>query len=301
VKVLLATDGKGPAIEAQKLLAGIGNRNTIEITVMSVAGFDTALREGDRTEGRFSPEVGRKHGLAVIDRAVEELIASGFNASGHLTEGYPPLDILQEIERGWHELTVVGSGSASWIGQVLLGSVSTKVLHASPTSVLIVHECLAIDGGKVLFGTDGSRSAEFALRTLIGFVDPGRVRVRVTSVVKPAEGVAAMSEHPVPQFVRGHVNDESFRFQEAERHVDRAVRALDDAGFPCEGEVRTGHPAEQLLKQTEGEGFDMLVVGSRGLGSVDRVVLGSVSDKVARHARAALVGRRLPVAGGDLL
>lgn len=301
MKVLLATDGKRPAIEAQKLVAGIGDRDTVEITVMSVAGFDAALREGDRTEGRFSPEAGRKHGLAVIDSAVEQLIASGFNASGRLTEGYPPLDILHEIKRGWHELTVLGSGSASWIGQMLLGSVSTKVLHGSPTSVLIVHECLAKDGGKVLFGTDGSRSAEFALRTLIDFVDPDRVRVHVTSVVKAGKGLAGMCEHLLPQSVPGHVDDESFPLQEAEKHVDHAVRALDEAGFQCEGEVRTGHPAEQLLKGAEGEGFDMLVVGSRGLGAVDGVVLGSVSDKVARHAPAALVGRRLAVLGGDVL
>jgi nucleotide-binding universal stress UspA family protein len=297
MKVLLATDGKSPAMRAQKLLAGIGDRDKIEITVMSVVGFDAALKEGDRTEGRFSPEAGRKHGLAVIDRAVEELIVSGFRASGHLTGGYPPLDILHEIERGWHELTVLGAGSASWIGQILLGSVSTKVLHASPTSVLIVHESSTEDGGQVLLGSDGSRGAEFALRTLIGFADPSRVRVRVTSVVKPEEGIAIMSELPSPQFVTNQRRNESH--QEAESQVSHAVRALEDAGFHCEGDVRVGHPAEQILEQAEGDGSDVVVVGSRGLGSVQRSVLGSVSDQVARHARAALVGRRFAMVGGD--
>jgi nucleotide-binding universal stress UspA family protein len=299
MKVLLATDGKWPAIGAQKLLAGIGDRDRIEITVMSVAGFDAAVQEGGRTEGRFSPEAGRKYALAVIDRAVEELIASGYKASGHLTEGFPPLDILHEIERGWHELTVLGAGSASWIDQILLGSVSTKVLHATPTSVLIVHQYLGEVGGEVLLGSDGSRGAEFSLRTLIGFADPGRVRVRVTSVVKPEEGVAGMPEHLSQQFVADQRRNESNRLQEAERHVSHAVRMLDDAGFRCEGDVRVGHPAEQLLKQAAEYGSDVIAVGSRGLGSVQRVVLGSVSDKVARHARAALVGRRLTLAGGD--
>lgn len=297
MKVLLATDGERPAIGAQKLLAGLGDRDRIEITVMSVAGFDAALQEGGRTEGRFSPEAGRKYALSVVDRAVEELIASGYKASGHLTEGYPPLDILHEIERGWHELTVLGAGSASWIDQILLGSVSTKVLHASPTSVLIVHEYLGEVGGQVLLGSDGSRGAEFSLRTLIGFADPGRVPVRVTSVVKPKEGVAEMHERPSRQFVADQRRNESNRLQEAERHVSHAVRTLDDAGFRCEGDVRVGHPAEQLLKQAKED--DVIAVGSRGLGSVQRVVLGSVSDKVARHARAALVGRRLTLAGGD--
>ncbi|MGH2750882.1 MAG: universal stress protein [Actinomycetota bacterium] len=297
MKVLLATDGKSPAARAQRLLAGIGDRDRIEITVMSVAGFDTALQEGDRTEGRYSPEAGRKHALAVIDRAVEELIASGFRASGHLTGGYPPLDILHEIERGWHELTVLGAGSASWIGQILLGSVSTKVLHASPTSVLIVHESSTDDGGQVLLGSDGSRGAEFALRTLVGFADPGRVRVRVTSVVKPGEGIAVMPEQLSPQVVTDQQRNESH--QQAESQVSHAMRALEDAGFQCEGDVRFGHPAEQILEQAEADGSDVVVIGSRGLGSVQRAVLGSVSDQVARHARAALVGRRFAMVGGD--
>jgi nucleotide-binding universal stress UspA family protein len=299
MKVLLATDGERPAIGAQKLLAGIGDRDRIEITVMSVAGFDAAVQGRERTEGRFSPEAGRKHALAVVDRTVEELIASGFKASGHLTEGHPPLDILNEIERGWHELTVLGAGSASWIGQILLGSVSTKVLHASPTSILVVHDYLGEGGGQVLLGSDGSRGAEFTLRTLIGFADPGRVRVRVTSVVKPEEGVAGIPEHTSQQFVGGERRIESYRLQEAERRVSHAVRTLDDAGFQCEGDVQVGDPAEQLLMQATEDGTDVIAVGSRGLGPVQRVVLGSVSDKVARHARAALVGRRLTLAGGD--
>jgi nucleotide-binding universal stress UspA family protein len=93
--------------------------------------------------------------------------------------------------------------------------------------------------------------------------------------------------------------NQSNRLQEAERYVSHAVRTLDDAGFQCEGNVQAGHPAEQLLKQAAEDGSDLIAVGSRGLGSVQRVVLGSVSDKVARHARAALVGRRLTLSGGD--
>jgi nucleotide-binding universal stress UspA family protein len=301
MKVLLVTDGKCPALEAEKLLSRMGDRERIEVTVMSVAGFDSALRKVDRAEGGFRPEYARKRALAVIDRATENLINLGFNASGHLTEGFAPFDILHEIERGWHELTVLGAGSASWIGQILLGSVSTKILHASPTSVLIVHECSAEDRGRVLFGTDGSRSAEFALRTLIRFADPDRVRVRVTSVLKPEEGIGVMSEHLPPGLAAGLGAGESSRLLGPQRVVDDALKALEAAGFQCKGDVGIGHPAEQLLKQAEGESSDIVVVGSRGLGSIQRVVLGSVSDKVARHARAALVGRRLAMKRGGVL
>ncbi|MGH2752083.1 MAG: universal stress protein [Actinomycetota bacterium] len=53
-----------------------------------------------------------------------------------------------------------------------------------------------------------------------------------------------------------------------------------------------GNPAGQLLEQAETAGFDLIAVGSRGRGALERVILGSVSDRIARHARASLVGRR---------
>jgi len=37
--------------------------------------------------------------------------------------------------------------------------------------------------------------------------------------------------------------------------------------------------------------FDLVAVGSRGLGPIARAILGSVSDQVVRHSPAALIGR----------
>lgn len=45
-----------------------------------------------------------------------------------------------------------------------------------------------------------------------------------------------------------------------------------------------GGPAEEILKFAERMGVDLIVIGDRGLGSVSRFFLGSVCDKVSRHA-----------------
>jgi nucleotide-binding universal stress UspA family protein len=55
--------------------------------------------------------------------------------------------------------------------------------------------------------------------------------------------------------------------------------------------VPQGRPAEQLLDLSEQEHAHLVVAGSRGLARLKRAALGSVSDKLARYAVAALVGK----------
>jgi nucleotide-binding universal stress UspA family protein len=45
-----------------------------------------------------------------------------------------------------------------------------------------------------------------------------------------------------------------------------------------------GNPAEIICKIAEEEGFDLIVIGSRGLSGMKAFFLGGVSDKVSRHA-----------------
>jgi nucleotide-binding universal stress UspA family protein len=77
----------------------------------------------------------------------------------------------------------------------------------------------------------------------------------------------------------------------AEREMRRVAGIFTEAGFDVTDQLAMGPPSEQLLKEAESGTFDLVAVGSRGLGPVRRVLLGSVSDHVARLARAAFVAR----------
>jgi len=75
-----------------------------------------------------------------------------------------------------------------------------------------------------------------------------------------------------------------------EAEVQRGQKVLDEAeaslGRPAVGRiVRVGVPSETLTEIAEKDGFDLLVVGSRGLGPVRRLLLGSVADKVVHSCR----------------
>lgn len=49
-------------------------------------------------------------------------------------------------------------------------------------------------------------------------------------------------------------------------------------------EIAVGQPADEILNRVKEQGYDLLVMGSRGLGEIKGYLMGSVSNRVARHA-----------------
>jgi nucleotide-binding universal stress UspA family protein len=73
---------------------------------------------------------------------------------------------------------------------------------------------------------------------------------------------------------------------EAGEHLMAAAAALlDAAGVPYETDVGVGDPAHTLLEMIERLGCDLAVMGAQGHGALSSVLLGSVSQEVARASR----------------
>ena len=133
----------------------------------------------------------------------------------------------------------------------------------------------------MLVGADGSEGSNRAIATFLALADPSRCEVAV---------VAATDASPTgePGATPGAGDDESVL---AHRAAESATDDLVDAGFRADTEVVVGRAGPVLLDQAERRGADLVVVGARGLGRFQAKVLGSVSDRMVRAARATLVGR----------
>lgn len=290
MKILFATDGFEPATAAAALLERVADPARASITVMSVTpiGFpapDRAVVMLDDLQAR------REQTLQLVDDVSARLRDAGFAVRGRTAEGRPAAEILAAVIEDWYDLTVIGSGHTTWLGQRLLGGVSRELIHHSPSSVLVAHPNGHSDHPPtVLLAADGSRGSEFAMRTVSNLCDPKRVRVIVTSVAQPPmifalPGAVTVVEYPDQQ-LRQRLIDQ------ASRQAERVAARLRRSGFEVTTTILEGTPIEQILKEADAVSADLVAVGARGLGPLKRALLGSVSDHITHHARAALVGRR---------
>ena len=134
----------------------------------------------------------------------------------------------------------------------------------------------------IVVGLDGSGHSDRALSWAAQEAALRQVALTVLSVHPPVitylgSAVDNTMDGPVTESVRAA----------AQQRVGRVLNCLE--ALPPQVTVRSvsGSPAEELLSASKDA--DMLVVGSRGAGGFARLVMGSVSDQVTRHAQCPVI------------
>jgi nucleotide-binding universal stress UspA family protein len=134
---------------------------------------------------------------------------------------------------------------------------------------------------KILLATDGSEDAALAARAA---ADMARKTGSELHVVHAWHGVPSTR---FQSYIRTQAQQEA-----REVLAEQVERIKGDGANVAEAHLREGPAVDEILDLAEEVGADLIVIGSRGLGPVKRVVLGSVSEGVVHHAtRPVLVLR----------
>jgi nucleotide-binding universal stress UspA family protein len=134
----------------------------------------------------------------------------------------------------------------------------------------------------VVVGTDGSPSAQAAVQEALDLARSEGAHVHFVTA------------YPDPSRLREHLattgRDDPVDLRSvAENILQRAGRDAEEAGVQYDTHDREEDPIEAILSVAAEQDADLIVLGDRGLRGVTRFLLGSVSSKVAHHAKCSVM------------
>jgi nucleotide-binding universal stress UspA family protein len=278
MRVAVATDGSPDATQAVEWLMQFPLPADAAIDVVSAIPWPESTTKAGRELWR--------HAAAMVEDTRVRLGKRWKDVDTTVDDGDPRTVITDAAAARSSDLVVVGARPLGVVALALLGSVSLGVARHAPCPVLVCKGSVR-PLRTVTIALDGSLSARAAFDYFAALPLPVDLAVRLVSVVEPLRypSVDLLS----PQLVMLMKEYEDERRAELERVL--AVAAADLRGRV--GKVTTttlvGQAAPSILSEAAKQPSDLIVVGARGLGTVKRLLLGSVSESVLRHASCSVL------------
>ena len=279
-KILVPVDGSHSCLHAKMLASSLAKTFNSKVTVVHVASHEfmhpelKAQYQLPHSILHKIDEAYLKAGKKIIRNAEELFREAGVPVDARLVTYEDPAEfLLQLVKNEKFDLVVIGNRAETQSERYSLGSVTEKIARHAECPVLIVKQKPKIE--KLLTAVDGSKYADKAL-----------------------DYAAQLAQHFSANLALVHVEEDKLIRIGGPQVVDCIGTVgeciLKDAaqkvqGVPFDKMLEYGSPAEIIIKVAKKADVDIIIMGSRGLSSVRRYLLGSVSDDISMHARSSVL------------
>lgn len=267
ITLVLATDGSENSAQATRAAVDIASRRGSKIHLVHVwhdvpTSFAHSFVKGEL----------RRQGRETLDEEVKRIQEEGGTVTrSHLREGRTFEEAIGLSEEIAADLLVVGSRGHSGVRRILMGSNSEDIIHHAHHPVLVVRSGEnAWPPTRVVAGDDFSEVAGKA--------------ATLAANLGNMFGAQMLLLHAVRQLPRASGEAVEAKLEDRAGELEVLLQQRPKT------RVVAGDPAEVLLGAArEGERPTLVAVGSRGLGPVGRLRLGSVSTRVIRAGPGAVL------------
>ena len=284
-KILFPTDFSEYARKTLDCVAGFpGVREVIIFHVIEAA---RSPRGGGEIGEAF---FGNGEGLLKEERRYLESLSQDFRVTTAVTTSSDTAGaIIRTAEESGVSLIVLGARGKSLVGGVLLGSVSTAVLHRSKTSVLIMrHKIIEELGERTL--------EKFCPMILYRVLCPVDFSAYSDSAVDLLVRTKGMGDIILMHVVSRGESDDEIResVEKARARIEEIRDNLSAKGFKARTLVSTGNPASEIARIADQEDVSVIWMSSHGKGWFRELLLGSTAQMVATTAMRPVIIIRKP-------
>ena len=176
----------------------------------------------------------------------------------------PAASVLLAAARSGADMIVVGARGLGGFAGLLLGSVSQECVEHSPCPVVVLRGEAHPSGGPIVVGLDGSEGATRALDWAIDLAEA--TDAHIVAVNAPILGA------------------NNAMMDAASQSLEQWCAPIAERSVPHETLVEPGDARTALEHVADDTDASLLVVGTRGLGPVRGLLLGSVAGYLARYS-----------------
>ena len=201
-----------------------------------------------------------------------------------LLEGSAADAIVDHIERDKPQLLAIDATCKGKVERLLAGSTAQSLVIHSPCPVLVARPQRHPGPLKAVFATDHSPYAERCAHMLAGMAPTGIASVTVATAWEESRMAA----------VDALAGSDSVRPSQALREAlvrrnEMTEKVLESVALHTHSVLLADDPNNAIQRVVEESGADLLILGARGHGFMDRLSLGSVSMHQALHSSASVL------------
>jgi nucleotide-binding universal stress UspA family protein len=281
-RLLLATDSsefsEGAIREAVKMAKRCGSKLTAISVIETNPEFESTAPQ---VLEKLEKEV-RGHLASVQARAKQDGVACEVVVhEGEDSYKY----IVDEAVAQKSTMIIMGRRGKKGFRRLVMGSTTSWTIGHSPCSVLVVPRNAQVEFKSVVVATDGSPHSAAAASEAIGIAKRNSAKLTVLAVV-PAD-IAMPTDIDFATIAREKMADQEM--QVAEKNAKAVKEAAQKAGVDAQAFVMSGKPADAIMEIAKDKAADLIVVGSHGRTGLDRLLMGSVAERVIILASCAVL------------
>jgi nucleotide-binding universal stress UspA family protein len=272
-RLLLSTDGsefsEGAVREAIRLAKRCSSRLSAISVIETNPEYETiAPQLLEKTE-----KAAWAHLESVKERAKKE----GVDCEISIVEGEDSYRyITDEAVKRKSSMIIMGRRGRTGLKRLMMGSTTARVIGHAPCNVLVVPRAAKVDFKSILVATDGSLHAAAAASEAIGIAKKNKSRLTVVAVAAP-EAMTPMDIESV-EMQRSLIAEKELTG--AERNAKDAKAAALKEGVAVEAFVLSGKPTDAIIQIAKEKGADLVVLGSHGRTGIEKLLMGSVTERV---------------------
>ena len=193
--------------------------------------------------------------------------------------------VIEESEKNKADMIIMGRRGRTGLRRLLMGSVTAKVIGHAACNVLVVPRLAEIKYQKILVATDGSKYSLAAACEAMGIAKRCGAELFIISVV-PTE---TASPFDIVHSEMQHEMIAQKEFRDGEKNVNDLLVIAKQEGVNVKGHIIHGRPYDVIVENAREEGVDLIVMGSHGRTGMERLLMGSVTERVVGNADCAVL------------